>query len=248
MGTVPSTSRGSAESTPSTSFQTWTSFNPSALPITVAVKSLPPRPSVHTAPVFSPLPRNPVTTRTTGSSPGPNVNRAFVFENVASRIIPFSNSSVVTNMSSIVSTCSVRAPNDRRYDAKILVLIRSPKLTSSARVRDVTSCISAIPVHTCSSFFNNFCTSAFVTASVPSASIVSSCSLRIARSGSSASTPSSARIAISPAASRLFVVLPIADSTSTGISSGNDSTICATSRMRAASATDEPPNFMTTEC
>jgi hypothetical protein len=41
-------------------FQTCTSSNSRAAPITVALKSLPPRPSVVMAPVFWPRPRNPV--------------------------------------------------------------------------------------------------------------------------------------------------------------------------------------------
>lgn len=39
---------------------------------------------------------------------------------------------------------------------------------------------------------------------------------------------------------------PIADSTTQGSSSGKLHTMAATSLIRSASATDEPPNFMTT--
>ena len=126
--------------------------------------------------------------------------------------------------------------------------MRSPKLTSVARVRAVHSCMSATPVHTCSILFRSLETSAFVSSSTPSAFMVSSCSFRMASTGSSFATSSASShcMACSPAASRLLVVLPMALSTSTGISSWNVSTMDATSRMRSASATDEPPNFITT--
>jgi hypothetical protein len=48
--------------------------------------------------------------------------------------------------------------------------------------------------------------------------------------------------------SKLFVDFPIALKTKTGISSGNDRTMLATSLIRSASATEEPPNFITTVC
>mmetsp|Transcript_15695 Transcript_15695/g.51500 ORF Transcript_15695/g.51500 Transcript_15695/m.51500 type:complete len:269 (+) Transcript_15695:167-973(+) len=62
IATVESTMRGSALRTPSTSFQTVTSFTSSARPRTVALRSLPPRPSVVMAPDSAPRARNPVTT------------------------------------------------------------------------------------------------------------------------------------------------------------------------------------------
>ena len=71
------------------------------------------------ASVSTPRPKNPVTTRTVGSAPAESVKRAFVFAYVASKIVPFSNSSVVTNMSSMVSTCSPFTPFERKNDAKI---------------------------------------------------------------------------------------------------------------------------------
>lgn len=40
--------------------------------------------------------------------------------------------------------------------------------------------------------------------------------------------------------------LPMADSTTQGSSSGKLQTMAATSRIRSALATDEPPNFITT--
>jgi len=44
---------------------------------------------------------------------------------------------------------------------------------------------------------------------------------------------------------RLLVVLPIADNTMIGLSSGKLKINCATSRILRADATDDPPNFMT---
>ena len=254
IATVPSTSRGSALNTPSTSFHTYTSGNASAAPMTVAVRSEPPRPSVAIAPVFSPRPRKPVTTATFATDPPsvaffPNARAFATFSYVTGRMSPFSNTSVVTKPSaSNASYCVDLSPIDRRYEAKMRVDMRSPKLTSVARVRLVHSCMSATPVHTCSILFRSLETSARVSSSTPSSSMVSSWSLRMATTGSSLATSSASShcMACSPAASRLLVVLPMALSTNTGISSGNASTMDATSRMRSASATDEPPNFITT--
>mmetsp|Transcript_6657 Transcript_6657/g.22445 ORF Transcript_6657/g.22445 Transcript_6657/m.22445 type:complete len:326 (-) Transcript_6657:387-1364(-) len=224
MATVPCTSLGSALSTPSTSFHTYTSGSFSAAPITVAVRSLPPLPSVAIAPVFSPRPRNPVTTATEALAPVSSVSAFRTLSYVAGNTFPFSNSSVVTNPSwSNASYCFELSPIERTYEANILVLILSPKLTSVARVRPVHSCISATPVQTCSILFSNFKTSARVASSTCSASMVSTCNLRIAITGSSADTSSASShfIASSPAINKLFVVLPIADNTTIGISSGN---------------------------
>ena len=52
----------------------------------------------------------------------------------------------------------------------------------------------------------------------------------------------------SPHSSKLFVDFPIADKTNIGISSGKLKTMLATSLILSALATDEPPNFITTEC
>jgi hypothetical protein len=45
---------------------------------------------------------------------------------------------------------------------------------------------------------------------------------------------------------RLLVVFPMAERTTTGVSYGKLRMRSATSRIRSADASDEPPNFMTT--
>ena len=127
--------------------------------------------------------------------------------------------------------------------------MRSPKLTRVARVLEVHSCMSATPVHTCCNLSRSLFTSSRVLGSTLSSSMVSTWSFRRALMGSRSATSSALShfIACSPAARRLLVDLPMAESTSTGMCSGKERTMLATSRMRSASATDEPPNFITTE-
>ena len=111
MGIVFSISLGSALKTPSTSFHTCTSSSANAAPITVAVKSDPPLPNVDIAPVFSPLPKNPVTTEICGSAPSGNVKLFFIFAYVSGNTLPFSmSSSLVTIPISNASYCFAFTP------------------------------------------------------------------------------------------------------------------------------------------
>lgn len=104
------------------------------------------------------------------------------------------------------------------------------------------------PVSSCCSSVSSRSTTVTASESRSSALHVSRCSSLIARSALSDgifSVPFA--IDCSPASSRRFVVLPMADMTTQGRWSGKEAIISATSRMRFASATDEPPNLYTTE-
>mmetsp|Transcript_14260 Transcript_14260/g.35227 ORF Transcript_14260/g.35227 Transcript_14260/m.35227 type:complete len:219 (-) Transcript_14260:36-692(-) len=127
---------------------------------------------------------------------------------------------------------------------------RSPNDTSESLARGVRSCMMQMPMSSCCSSLSIFSTSALTVGSTRSSSHVSMCSLRSASRGGRLgmlSMPSMpAFSARSPHSSSMLVLLPIADRTTTGSRSGKEQMMSATSRMRSASRTEEPPNLYTT--
>ena len=121
--------------------------------------------------------------------------------------------------------------------------MRSPYETMRSRVRRESSPSIATPSSVRSSSSSSETTSLYAGLSLsPSVSAVSACSWRITEM----STLPSA-IAMSAAASRLLVVLPIAEQTACGFSPSSIRLVMMlhTSVIRSASRTDEPPNFIT---
>mmetsp|Transcript_28992 Transcript_28992/g.76857 ORF Transcript_28992/g.76857 Transcript_28992/m.76857 type:complete len:215 (+) Transcript_28992:994-1638(+) len=154
------------------------------------------------------------------------------------------NLDVVTSPSSHDSNCTAGTPTDRSCAATIRPDMRSPKDTILSRVLVESSPSIATPESVRSQSVRRArISAAYAVSPTPSSAIVASCSSRTAERSTS---PVSS--ALSLAASRLLVVLPIAEQTRCGRTPASTrlATSAQTSRMRSASRTDEPPNFMIT--
>mmetsp|Transcript_15421 Transcript_15421/g.49650 ORF Transcript_15421/g.49650 Transcript_15421/m.49650 type:complete len:298 (-) Transcript_15421:279-1172(-) len=154
------------------------------------------------------------------------------------------NSSVVTTPTSHASSCLARTPCRRSAAATTRPLNRSPYETTRSRVRGESSPSSATPSNVRSHLSRSSTTSL---ASVPEMLSASSVSTWSARTVERSTVPSS--IARSAAARSPLVVFPMAEHTRQGCTLC--STICArtrdaTSAIRSASRTLDPPNFITT--
>mmetsp|Transcript_9699 Transcript_9699/g.26353 ORF Transcript_9699/g.26353 Transcript_9699/m.26353 type:complete len:270 (+) Transcript_9699:1155-1964(+) len=202
------------------------------------------------APVVFPLPRNPVTTGISGGLE-PSISPAkvaLIWQSVSS----YSTSalvklSFVTTPISGASYCVLGTPFARRYAEKRRVESRSPNDTSESLARGVRSCIMEMPTNSCVSCKSSDSISSTVASSTFNRSAVSRCSSLISRSACSEPTLfGEACRASAPACSNRFVVFPMAERTTMGtVADPKPQTISATSIMRSAVATDEPPNLTT---
>mmetsp|Transcript_5276 Transcript_5276/g.10342 ORF Transcript_5276/g.10342 Transcript_5276/m.10342 type:complete len:204 (+) Transcript_5276:75-686(+) len=196
---------------PSTSFQTCTSSNSAAAPTRLAVRSLPPRPSVVTEPVAS-LPMKPVMTPTVQGSAGIAATLFLMSGQHASSTLASPNVESVVSPRSQLSICCAGTPRPFRHAATIRPEQRSPYETTRSRVRVESSPSSDTPSSVRSHSSSSRSTSAYSTeSSKPSVTAVSACRSRTAERSTTCSS-----MARSVAASRLLVVLPIAEHTRCG--------------------------------
>ena len=244
MTRAPGTSRGSAVRMPVTSFQSTTSAADSERARSVAVRSVPPRPSVATDPSGA-APKNPGTTGVTPrASSGPSTRRA------ARRVWSRSGDALPCRPS--VTTISMGSTRRARGTtaASSALESRSPRLTSRSDARADSSPSAATARQTSRYSRADASSAASSRRRAGAGSRQASMTARCRRSSAAATcapasaSPSADRRA--PSSSR-SVTPASADATSTR-RPWCPATSAAARRRPAASASEAPPNFQTDAC
>jgi len=240
------TRRGSALIKPSTSVQIWISSASSAIPSTAAVVSEPPRPSV----VVCPSRLAPMNPPTIGRAP--RVRSGVRQASHCSRTRGGSGVAAPKRSSVATSCCGSTRSAGKPSSTKAASTMRAESLSPWARTRSRTLGVPSPRIRTerscCRNESNNRSTSSpsWCRAAGSSTQPPSAQRCLLSTSASSGSSPSrSPCCATRYARSSRSVTAPRADTTTTGRRSIWRLTISATARIRWASASELPPNFIT---